>query len=48
MNTCTMLYARLKRTVAAQRHTQTKGIENERINLKEDNYGTILFHIYDE
>ena len=28
-----------------QRHTPTKGIESERINLKEDNYGTILFYI---
>lgn len=45
---CTELYVRLKRTAAAQRPTQTKGIENERTNLKEDNYGTILFYISDE
>lgn len=48
MNTYTMLYVHLKRTVAAQRHMPTKGKENERINLKEDNYGTILFYIFDE
>ena len=48
MNTYKMLYAHLKRTVAAQRPTPTKGIESERTNLKGNNYGTILFHIYDE
>lgn len=42
---CTELYVRLKRVVVAQRHTPTKGREGERINLKEDDYGTILFYI---
>lgn len=35
---CIELYVQLKRTAAAQRPTQTKGRENERINLKEANY----------
>ena len=45
---CTGFYVHVKRIVAAQHHTQIKGIESERINLKEDNYGNILLYIFNE